>query len=135
MVKLSDVAEVLDSSNSTVRFYYDRKEDSVVCIIDAFLPAQKSTISKVERDNGSKYVMLDPQEGIAGDAMEAFADSLPDGSMKEELTAAVNAGGSRRFRNAVESAGALEQWKSFRAGFLEDRAREWCDTHDVPVSE
>lgn len=135
MVKLSDVAEVLESSNSTVRFYYDRKEDEVVCIIDAFLPAQKSILRKVESDNGSKYVIIEPQCNIAVDAMASFAESLPDGELREDIMSAVSAGGVRRFMDKVESAEMLDRWREFRAGFVADRARGWCLSHDVPVSE
>ena len=135
MVKLNDVAEVLDSSNSTVRFYYDRKEDEVVCIIDAFLPAQKSLLKKVEADNGAKYVMVDPVENIGYAAMQAFEAAQPEGDLKRRLSEAVAAGGMRRFRNVVEDSGVLEEWKGFRQMFLESEARKWCETHDVPISE
>ena len=135
MVKLNDVAEVLDSSNSTVRFYYDRKEDEVVCIIDAFLPAQKSLLKKVEADNGAKYVMVDPVENIGYAAMQAFEAAQPEGDLKTRLSEAVAAGGMRRFRNVVEDSGVLEEWKGFRQRFLESEARKWCETHDVPISE
>ena len=135
MVKLSDIAEVLDSSNSTVRFYYDRKEDEVVCIIDAFLPAQKSLLKKVESDNGSKYVMVDPVENIGYAAMQAFEEEQPEGELKSKLSEAVAAGGMRRFRNVVEDSGILEHWKAFRQGFLEAEARRWCELHGIPVTE
>lgn len=135
MVKLSDVAKVLDSSNSTVRFYYDRKEDEVVCIIDAFLPAQRSLLKRVESDGGSKFVMVDPVENIGYAAMQAFAVSQPEGDLKDRLTEAVSAGGMRRFRNVVEDSGILDVWKSFRQDFLESEARAWCEANGVPISE
>ena len=121
MVKLIDVAKVLDSSNSTVRFYYDRKEDEVVCIIDAFLPAHRSLLKRVESDGGAKFVMVDPVENIGYAAMQAFAVSQPEGDLKDRLTEAVSAGGMRRFRNVVEDSGILDVWKGFRQDFLSPR--------------
>ena len=135
MVKLSDVAKVLDSSNSTVRFYYDRKDDEVVCIIDAFLPAQRSILNRIESDNGSKYVVVNPVENIGFAAMQAFEAAQPEGDLKTRLSEAISAGGIRRFRNVVEDTGVLQEWKTFRQEFLESEARKWCEVHGVPVTE
>lgn len=68
--------------------------------------------------------------------MEAFIDTLEEGSQKRSLTAIIRRiRAFRRFKELVEEYGLMGRWEEFREKEYNRIAVEWCEQHGLVWAE
>lgn len=68
--------------------------------------------------------------------MEAFIETLADGSQKRSLAAIIRRiRAFRRFRELVEEYGLMEKWEEFRNKEYHKIAVAWCEQHGLLWAE
>jgi hypothetical protein len=67
--------------------------------------------------------------------MRRFCDSLEDEELSSELHSLLHGSGAfRRFKDAVDRYGMTDDWYRFRAGVIEEVARDWLEENEIPYA-
>ena len=147
MVYLRDVLDEMELLSDEATVYINRKTGELITLTDEILALaedpdaaaeapqwQKDLLPKVREVMGSEdFIPLPGKFEIhEWSIMERFAQSVTDGTMSDELNAAVHGRGAfRRFKDAVQRLGIADEWYRFRDAALEEIAVEFLEAHGI----
>lgn len=149
IVSLRQVAEELESLFEGFTAYLHRRTGELVTIADDEMRAaeededddwtpdwEKEIREKARQilSDGDFLRLPDKFEIHEYQIMRRFCDSLADAELSEELHSLLHgaAGAFRRFKDAVYRYGMTDDWYRYRAGVIEEIARDWLEENGIP---
>jgi arsenate reductase-like glutaredoxin family protein len=134
-VILEDIAGKLEEASDNWEQYLNTATGEFAHLSDgSYIETDEELADEIECSDD--YVRLPNQRDIREfDIMEAFAEAAPDAVKREKLFRALR--GRKPFRNfkdTIDYVGLAEAYYAFRSLELVKRAREWCDSHDIPYT-
>ena len=155
-VKLSEIADGIESQNDEISFYLNKKTGAVVMITEE----DRSAANRIDEDGDSLEDFDDWQHEAIKAAieindnsddyldlpsryevneykiMENFCDSIEDENLQEKFFIAINGKGAfRRFKDTAYRHDLLDNWYEFKMQALKKKAIEWCEENDINYTE
>ncbi|MGF1521555.1 MAG: UPF0158 family protein [Leptolyngbyaceae cyanobacterium] len=146
MVKLSEVAEMMDMGNDFMHPYLNRQTGEIIMIGDEDISAfeeekdlsnypdwQKETIQEAAKVLTSEdYLQLPTQFEIHEySIMERFCQSLDEPLSFNLLELLRGSGAFRRFKDAIQRYEVADAWYRYKQAALERIAADWLDAEGI----
>lgn len=139
-VKLQDVIDALTLTNDHTRYFYDRRKDEIVMLLDQNFsiadPEMKKLAREVKRtpERFAEIPVLSPGEQYQ--AMQAFISTMEDEKMRGLFLRQTQGPECfQRFYVMVEGFGYSKAWELFQELIYEGVAREWCRENGIDAED
>ena len=148
VISLREIADAIDSLSDDWEAYLDPDTGEIVTVtdeerrlveegaLDDDLPEwQREMLPKVRAALESDRFLLLPDRFEIHEwaVMERFSRAQENERVQRELLDALHGSGAfRMFRGAIRRLDIENAWYQFRAGALEEVAREWLEEHNLP---
>jgi len=148
-VKLSDIIDALGIASDEISFWLEKATGRVHMLtseeiragegddpLEDYPEGQRELVEisrRIEQGSAEGLVQLPTNWDVHEyEIMEAFCDSLPDGTVRDALYIAIDGKGAfRRFKDAIHTFGVADDWYKHRRQQFEAIAAEWCHANDV----
>lgn len=147
MVFLRDVLDEMELSSDEATAYINRKTGELITLTDEILALAEDPDAAVDAPQWQKDILPKAREVLASEdflplpgkfeihewsIMERFARSVTDAAESEELDSALHGRGAfRRFKDAMQRLGIVDEWYRFRDAALEEIAVEFLEAHGI----
>lgn len=150
MVKLKDVADMMDMQNETMHAYLHRHSGEIMMLADDTLADAEGEPDRADYADWEReeqqlakqvletdiYLRLpDSVEINQFSIMERFCHSLDDERGVDILNQLGGAGSFRRFRQALEHHDLTDDWYQYKQAALEEIAAEWLTASGIRYEE
>lgn len=133
-IKLQVVINAIEEATESHTSFYDTKTNETVYLPDAFVTGEtdEELLELLEREP-DRFLRFPTKYDIHEySIMEAFADYLPPGKIKNELTAAIRGKGAfRRFKQSIRYHGVEQLWYDYKANAYREIAKRWCRDNEI----
>ena len=137
-IRLEVVIDAIETADDVFLQFYDMLMGETVYLPSSSSVAEEDPeLAALLEDQADRFVRFPTQYDIQEySIMEAFAESLLDEKMADELLRAIRGRGAfARFKQTIRYLGIEARWYAFRARAYRELAVEWCKENDFEYEE
>ena len=135
-LKLSIIMDAIEGASDEWQYFYDLKAHKSI-----WLSQYSSVDDEEERElleeEPERFILLPSKYEIHEySIMEEFVESLPKGTVQNQLFNAIQGRGAfRRFKDGVNRLGIAKQWYDYQEKAYRELAIRWCEDNEYEVWE
>ncbi len=133
-IKFTDVIDAIEQADDSYKLFYDTKTNETVCLQDLFMTGDTDeALADLIDSEPDRFLRFPTKFEIHEySIMEAFADYLPSGKIKNELISVIRGRGAfRRFKQTIRYHGIEQLWFDYQANAYCEIAERWCRDNEL----
>lgn len=135
-VKLQDVIDGIAFANAQFQYFYHKKKEEVLVLMDNIYGIGKDKALQEDIDNNADDYISLPNEyevdefAMMADFVEGLEDSLAASALFRVLDMESDTA-TRQFRQSVKAFDLTEEWEAFRDNCYYEVAMQWCEENGI----
>lgn len=136
-IKLKQVIEAMEAASESTCAYYDIETGETIWVSDDLYSGGIDTdlAEMIEYAAPGRFLPFPTKHEIHEYSMiDAFVDSLPAGTVRQDIESAIRGRGAfRRFKQSLRYHRLEQRWYDYRAQAYRDIALRWCRDNELEV--
>ena len=137
-IKLEQVLDAIESADDAFTYFFDTQTGKTVFLSDSLITGESyEELEELIESSGDRFLRFPTKYDIHEySIMENFVYSLPDGTVRQELSNAIcGRGAFQRFKNGIRYHRLEQQWYDYRDQAYREIAIRWCRDEGLEYTE